>query len=212
MLQLLKPGPDRGRFSEADLASEECVIVVEGRLARIADGPPPAQDDALEHLRPPVVRTQLGAPRLGGADEDGLEHGGECRVVGLDRVMERGDEEHERRKSLLTVDEHEFRTLPVPADGGEDRADEVHVAVVGVGDGAHVGEQLLAGADVPPVLALIHRDHDGQVGRQPRDGVDRSRVDVRGIASVPGHPPSLGRRAAAPFPRPRSRGPVRTPR
>ena len=52
--------------------------------------------------------------------------------------------------------------------------------VVGVRDGADVGEQLLAGADVPPILALVDRDHDGQVGRKPGDGVDRGRVDVRG--------------------------------
>ena len=35
-------------------------------------------------------------------------------------------------------------------------------ALVGVRDGPDVGEQLFAGADVPPILTLVHRDDDGQ--------------------------------------------------
>ena len=39
-----------------------------------------------------------------------------------------------------------------------------------VGDGADVGEQLLARADVPAVLALVDRNDDRRVvGREPGD-------------------------------------------
>ena len=54
-------------------------------------------------------------------------------------------------------------------------------AVVGVGDGADVGEQLLAAADVPAILTLIDRDDDRRLGGgKPGDGVDGGRIDVRG--------------------------------
>ena len=62
----------------------------------------------------------------------------------------------------------------------------MHVAVVEVGDRADVGQQLLASADVPPVLSLVDRDDDGPVsGGQPPDGVDGGRIDVRGADHRP---------------------------
>jgi len=120
--------------------------------------------------------------------------------------MQRSDQEHEGRQPLLTVDEHEFGGLPVTAHRREDRADEVHVPVIGVRDGADVSQQLLARTDVPAILALIHRNDDGQIAGEPRDGVDRGRIDVRGIAGITGHSSSLGRSWAAPFSRCAFRG------
>ena len=56
---------------------------------------------------------------------------GESGVVGPHRVVQRGDEQHERRDALLTVDEHELGRIVRRALRGEDRADEVRFGVAG---------------------------------------------------------------------------------
>jgi hypothetical protein len=68
-----------------------------------------------------------------------------------------------------------------PRLAAELERDEVRVRRIGAGDGADVAQKLLAAADVPPVLALIHRDDDRGVGcREPPDRVDGDGRDVGG--------------------------------
>ena len=156
----------RGASSASDLTAEERVVVVEPRVALLVVGGAAVEHDALEDLRPRAMRAQLGAGRIVGAHEHPLELCGETGSSVANGVVQRGDEQHERRDALLAVDQHELGRIVRRARRGEDRADEVHVAVVRVGDRADVGEQLLASADVPPVLTLIDR-HDDASSRAP---------------------------------------------
>jgi hypothetical protein len=181
VLELLQATPDVRCLVTADLAAEERVVVVEARVAGLAGGERVVEHHALEDRRPRVMRAQLRQRRVVGMHEHPRELIGECRVGPADGVMQGRDEQHERRRALLPVDEDELCGVAVPSCGREDRPDEVHVPVIEVGDCADVGEQLLARADVPPVLALVHRDDDGPIGcRQPSDRVDCGGVDIRG--------------------------------
>lgn len=170
----------------SDLTAEEGVVVVEPRLALCVVGGAAVEDHALEHVGPRPVRSQLRAAPVAVAHEHARELRRECGVVVDEGVVERRDEQHEGRDALLTVDQHEVRIVGCAGGrSGEDRADEVRVPVVGVGDGADVVEQLLAPADVPAVLALIDGDHDRGLGcREPRDRVDGGGIDIRGSAHV----------------------------
>ncbi len=163
------------------LAAEEGVIVVEARFA--VGIVTLIENDRLVELGPRMVRAQLGARRVIRSHQYPFEVRGHGGVGITDRVMQSGDEQHERRDALLSVDEDQVDLRGVLC--GEDGADEMAVRVAFLGDGADVGEQALASADVPAVLALVDRDDDGRVrSREPLDRVDGGRFDIRGGCHV----------------------------
>ena len=181
VLQLLQAAPDARCLLRADLAAEERVVVVEPGFADVAVGRPAVQHHALEDLRPRAMRAQFGARSIGAPHEHALEVARQIGPVRFHRVVERGDQQHERRDALLSVDQNQFGGLAVHAQRGQHRADEMHVTVVGVCHSADVAEELLARADVPPILTLVDGHDDGHLrGGEPGDGVDRGRIDVRG--------------------------------
>ncbi|CAI7568249.1 unnamed protein product, partial [Penicillium discolor] len=97
----------------------------------------------------------------------------------MHRVMQRGDEEHERGETLLPVDEDEVGVRTGAVLGGEDRTDEMAMRVVFRGHRPDIGEEPLAAADVPAVLPLVDRDDDGRASRrEPFDRVDCRLLDV----------------------------------
>jgi hypothetical protein len=160
VLELLQAPPDPRRLVETDLTAEEGVVVVEPGVALRAGRKRQIEHDTFEDGRPCLMRTQLRPRGILRVHEDALQFVGHRGVVVADGVAQGGGEEHERRRALLAVDEHELGVGGVTARGGEDGADEVHVPIVQVGHRTDVGEKLLARADVPPVLPLIHRDDD----------------------------------------------------
>ncbi|MBG9889986.1 hypothetical protein ABE10_26235 [Bacillus toyonensis] len=206
VLQPLEPAPDEGGLFGLDLASEEGVVVVEARFTVVVATA--VEHDRLKQMCPGVMGAELGTGCVLLPDQDPLQLCGQRRVRLPDRVMQRGDEQHQRRDPLLAVDEHE---IGAGLDGvlrGEDRTDEVAVTVVLRRDRTHVGQQLLAAADVPAILSLIHRDDDhGPRGGEPLDRVDGGRLDVCGRAHAAQSPPNrsiLRRRAGAAAPERRS--------
>jgi hypothetical protein len=181
VLEALEAPPDALGLARGHLAAEEGVVVVETGVALLPVGAA-VEHDALEDLRPSAVRPKGRTDRIGAANEHPFELCRELGVAVAHRVVQGGDEQHDRRDALLAVDEHELVGAFAIARRREDRAEEVALLLVGVGDGADVGEQLLASADVPAVLALVDRDDDRGACREPVDRVDGGRIDVRGGA------------------------------
>jgi hypothetical protein len=173
VLEPLQTLPDRARLVCVHLAAEERVVVVEAGFAFHVVAP--IEHHGFVEAGPGVMRAQLGAGRVVGAHEDALQLGRQLRVAVADRMVQRRDEQHDRRDPLLTVDEDQIvggiRTRRAVASG-QDGADEMTVPGILSGHRPDVGQQLLAPSDVPAVLALIDRDDD--VRRRCGEPLDRS--------------------------------------
>ena len=99
-------------------------------MQSLAAATPPIVDDALEHVGPGTVGSQFGARRIVALHEHARELGSEIGIFGAQRVLQRRDEQHQRRQPLLPVDQHEVRARigVIGAGGsGEDRSDEMRV-------------------------------------------------------------------------------------
>jgi hypothetical protein len=185
MLEPLQAPPDVLDLVGRDLAAEERVVVVEARVAQ-ALTITPVEHDALVELSPRAVGAQLRAGTVVRAHQHRLELRGERGIrhrfrMLQRRVVQRRDQQHEGCDALLPVDEHELARHAIQARGREDRAEEVGLQVIAVGDRTDVGEQLFASVDVPAILTLVDGHHDAHIwGGEPTNRVHCGRVDVRG--------------------------------
>ena len=162
-----------------------------------------AEDHALEHLRPGLMRSQFGARPIATRPHQqvfDLADQGSIRLrAGLQGVLNRRGQQHQGGDALLTVDQHQLTQTVrsgITAGHRQDRPEKMRMTVVPPGHGPDIGEQLLAPPDVPPVLPLVDRHHDGRVGGgQPGHGVHRAGGDVGGhigrSARVDAHRPLI---------------------